>query len=61
MLSKQAKKMKIGLGLTTQKLTEDEVERYFAEEHDSIDCDVSSVLEKQTLFPSSERCCSRNL
>ena len=36
------KKRKIALGLTKENILRDEVERYFAAERESMDCDVSS-------------------
>ena len=45
------KKRNIASGLTKENILRDEVERYFAAERESIDCDILSYWKSENRFP----------
>ena len=50
-LTTSRKKRKIPSGLTEENILRDEVERYFAAERESMDCDVLSYWKSENCFP----------
>ena len=50
-LTTSRKKRKIASGLTEENILRDEVERYFAAECESMDCDVLSYSKSENRFP----------
>ena len=50
-LTTSRKKRKIASGLTKENIVRDEVEKYFAAECESMDCDVLSYWKSENRFP----------
>ena len=51
LLTTSRKKRKIASALTEENILRDEVERYFAAERESMDCDVLSYWKTENRFP----------